>query len=154
MNQFSIKFSAISFAISLLLCLLVSINYVSAEEKVPVNRSAIDGDIMLTVNGYSIKNNGQTIAVYYSVKCDTTCKEVDKTTMGTLIERPDVHFVDKLTHGDSSRFKKISKNKYNGVEEITIPKFKPKRKSGFHVSFNTDTILDKEGQWTIEWNVR
>lgn len=139
--------------ITLLFCLFVGVNFVSAEGKTPVNKSAKDGDITLTVNGYSIKDNGHAIVVHYSVKCDKTCKKVNETRMGTLIERPDVHFADKLTHASTSQFKRISKKKYTGTEKITIPKFKPKRKSGFHVSFNTDAVLGKEGQWTIEWNV-
>ncbi|GAB4074936.1 hypothetical protein GCM10028778_24390 [Barrientosiimonas marina] len=150
MNYLPIKFSVII----LLFCLFVGVNSVSAEEKIPVNRSAKDGDITLTVNEYSIKDDGNAIAVHYSVTCDTTCKKLNKTSIGELIESPDVYIGDKRVHGHASGIERVSKNKYVGTQKITIPEFKPKRQSGFHVSFNTDAILDKAGQWTIEWNVK
>lgn len=141
------------FTMSILsLCLLTTSVAFSAANgtlekgKTSLNQSTKVHDITFTINDYSINNNK--LIVNYTVESKAT-HNTDKTI--SLIERPDIFIGDKLIHGDTESYKKINKNKYIGTAEATLPQDLSNK---FAVKFNTDAILNQEGQWTIDFKVK
>ncbi|SES78868.1 protein of unknown function [Oceanobacillus limi] len=134
--------------ITLFSCLFISTGFISADEthKNNVNQSATDKDIKLTVDNYSV--NGHELIVNFTVQTNGS-NHIDKTS--SLIETPDV-FIDKkrINEGSTQWYKKVNNQKYQGTVKLDMPNTKDKP---FSVKFNTDVILDKEGQWTVDFKV-
>lgn len=132
------------------LCIITVAAFASAngtlhKEKTPLNQTTKAKDITLTLDNYSIKNND--LMIEYTVKSEG---ENDLEPRG-LLERPDVVIAGELEHAYSQTHKKIGEGKYTGSAKIKLPK---NISNNFEVEFNTDAILNQEGQWTVNFKVK
>lgn len=110
-----------------------------------VKRSAKTQGIKFTLDKYAVENNK--LIVFYSVKSPSDSDEK----INSLIENPDIHVANKLIRGNLDTFRKVGKGQYKGRVEANLPENIGDR---FKVSFNTDSILNKEGQWTVHFKVK
>lgn len=144
--------STVGISIVLLFSLLVGLTFVSPAgakaESEKVVGSAKDKGITLTINDYSIIKDGQGIMVHYTVQ-SRSGHQMDKN--ASLMERPDIFIGDTLVHGNAVKHKKIGKQEYAGTVEVDLPQYRPAESN---VRFNTDAILNQEGQWTIDFKVK
>ena len=123
---------------------LLAFNKTEAQNN--INSPALDKGISLKVTDYSIEKNQ--LLVHYTVESE---KEYSLKN-DELIERPDVFINGQLTHPSSLSNKKINSNKYLGVAEINLKDIGTT--DNLNVKFNTDAILNHEGQWTVEFNTK
>lgn len=122
----------------------VSSTQTQAKESTNVEKSVTDKGVTFTINNYSVTDNK--LLVNYTVESDKD----QKLNNSTLIEKPDISINgQRLNVSDTQSHKKVN-GKYQGVEELVLPKG---TSDNFDLTFNTDSILNTEGKWTIEFPV-
>ena len=125
------------------LFLLLIATSVSAGQMAEVNKSTENKGIRLTIKEVGLESGR--LNIEYAIKSDTNYNLKEKE---ILLETPDL-FING-NHLNSSMYEsynQIAKNKYMGLVTIDFPKNISSEK--FNFKFNTDKILNKEGQWTI-----
>ncbi|MGK9185524.1 DUF4179 domain-containing protein [Priestia filamentosa] len=137
---------------AIVVCLLVSMmsilpNDTHADEVIRLGKSSTDKGISFTIDDFFY--NGNKLVIDYTVE-SKTAQKIDET-HPNLLEKLDVSINGKPINSISYQgHQKVAKNKYRGVIEINPPEGTPDH---FALKFNTDSIFDQEGQWTIDFPV-
>lgn len=137
----------------LLLCLLVGLALASSQsamaESEKIIGSAEDNGIKLKINSYAIMNHGQEMVVYYTVQ--SKFGQLIEAEGTSVIKKPDITIGDTRVQGNDTSHKKISNQEYQGAVKVLLPQYRP---AISNVSFNTVSILNQKGQWTINFEIK
>lgn len=134
-----------------MLCLLVGLISVplqsSFAKSEQVIGSAENNGIKLMINNYTITNHGQEMVVYYTIQS----KSGDQIAEDSGIINPDISVGDNLVRGNNTWHKKINNQTYQGAVKVNLPQYIP---ATSNVAFNTDTIFQQKGQWTVNFQIK
>ncbi|MCM3567189.1 hypothetical protein [Neobacillus mesonae] len=130
--------------LSLSIVLVSSISTLAAEKTIG---SAENNGIKLTINDYTIKNYGQEMVVHYTVQ-STSGQQIDGK---SLIQKPGFMIGNKFVQGNDTWHKKVSNQQYQGAITVHLPQYIP---ATSNVSFDSDTVLNQKGQWTINFQIK
>jgi hypothetical protein len=137
----------------LFLCLLVGVTFASSQNAMAESQKIIGSSeangIKLTINNYAIQNYGQEMVLYYTVQSKSG-QLMDEDGI-SLIKKPNLTIGDRRVQGNDTWHKKISNQIYQGAVKVQLPQYRP---AVSNVEFNTDSILNQTGQWTITFQIK
>lgn len=133
------------------ICLLVGWTIASSQNSKAesVLGSTEDKGIKLTLHSYEIQNYGQEMIVNYTIQAasDSLTNEDGM----ALIKDLDFSIGSRVVKGKDAWHKKIGNQKYQGVMKVDLPQYRP---ATSNVIFNTDSISNQKGKWTINFQIQ
>jgi len=133
------------------ICLLVGWTIASSQSSkaASVLGSTEDKGIKLTLHSYEIQNYGQEMIVNYSIQA-ASGSLMNEDGM-ELIKDLDFSIGSRVVQGKDAWHKKIGNQKYQGVMKVDLPQYRP---ATSNVIFNTDSISNQKGKWTINFQIQ
>ncbi|MBS4175675.1 hypothetical protein [Bacillus sp. FJAT-49736] len=132
-------------------CLLFGLSLASSQHlrAESVLGSTEDKGITLTLDNYEIQNYGQEMIVNYTIHAasETLLNEDGMAPIKDL----DFSIGNRVVQGKDTWHKKIGNRKYQGAIKVDLPQYRP---ATSNVIFNTDSISNQKGKWTINFQIQ
>jgi len=133
------------------ICILVGWTIASSQNSKAesVLGSTEDKGIKLTLHNYEIQNYGQEMIITYTIQ-GATDSFMNEDGMA-LIKDLDFSIGSRVVQGKDTWHKKIGNQTYKGVMKVDLPQYRP---ATSNVIFNTDSITNQKGNWTINFQIQ